>query len=163
MNNLSNSSVYSSSSSPMTNTLIMKALWRQQQELMKKSPDGVSVIINSEDPLDIQANITGPLGTPYEGGTFRVKFLIPGDFPQAAPKGYFMTKIYHPNVSDKGEICVNTLKKDWNPKIWSLYNVFEVYFLFYKLTLIGRQMSFNCSFSRKFVKSGSWKVIHGKL
>lgn len=27
--------------------------------------------------------------------------------------GYFLTKIYHPNVSKSGEICVNTLKKDW--------------------------------------------------
>lgn len=37
--------------------------------------------------------------------------------------GYFMTKIFHPNVSEKGEICVNTLKKDWNPAAWSLYNI----------------------------------------
>lgn len=29
--------------------------------------------------------------------------------------GYFLTKIYHPNVSKAGEICVNTLKKDWKP------------------------------------------------
>ena len=28
--------------------------------------------------------------------------------------GYFLTKIFHPNVSNKGEICVNTLKKDWD-------------------------------------------------
>ena len=27
--------------------------------------------------------------------------------------GFFLTKIFHPNVSSKGEICVNTLKKDW--------------------------------------------------
>ena len=27
--------------------------------------------------------------------------------------GYFLTKIFHPNVSKAGEICVNTLKKDW--------------------------------------------------
>ena len=26
-----------------------------------------------------------------------------------------LTKIFHPNVSKQGEICVNTLKKDWNP------------------------------------------------
>jgi ubiquitin-conjugating enzyme E2 S len=25
-----------------------------------------------------------------------------------------------------GEICVNTLKKDWNPSNWSLSNIFEV-------------------------------------
>ena len=24
-----------------------------------------------------------------------------------------LTKIFHPNVSKAGEICVNTLKKDW--------------------------------------------------
>jgi len=38
------------------------------------------------------------------------------EFPQAPPKAYFLTKIFHPNVSAKGEICVNTLKKDWNPQ-----------------------------------------------
>lgn len=27
--------------------------------------------------------------------------------------GWFTTKIFHPNVSSAGEICVNTLKKDW--------------------------------------------------
>jgi len=27
--------------------------------------------------------------------------------------GYFLTKIFHPNISKTGEICVNTLKKDW--------------------------------------------------
>ena len=37
-----------------------------------------------------------------------------------------MTKIFHPNVSEKGEICVNTLKKDWNPASLSLSNILEV-------------------------------------
>lgn len=27
--------------------------------------------------------------------------------------GYFITKIFHPNVSKTGEICVNVLKRDW--------------------------------------------------
>ena len=27
--------------------------------------------------------------------------------------GYFLTKIFHPNVAKNGAICVNTLKKDW--------------------------------------------------
>ena len=33
------------------------------------------------------------------------------------PHGFFRTKIFHPNVSDKGEICVNALKRDWNPTL----------------------------------------------
>ena len=111
---------------PSLNARMIKVLWRQQQELLKKSPDCVTPIINDEDPIDIQADIEGPEGTPYESGIFRVKLFIPSEFPQLAPKGYFMTKIFHPNVSEKGEICVNTLKRDWNPKQWSLYNLFEV-------------------------------------
>ena len=111
---------------PSLNARMIKVLWRQQQELLKKAPDCVTPIINDEDPIDIQADIAGPQGTPYEDGIFRVKLFIPAEFPQLAPKGYFLTKIFHPNVSEKGEICVNTLKRDWNPKQWSLYNLFEV-------------------------------------
>ena len=37
-----------------------------------------------------------------------------------------LTKIFHPNIGPQGEICVNSLKKDWNPTSWSLYNIFEV-------------------------------------
>ena len=118
-------SIYTQSR-PSLNARMIKTLWRQQQELLKKSPDHVTPIINSEDPIDIQADIEGPEGTPYECGIFRVKLFIPSEFPQVAPKGFFVTKIFHPNVSEKGEICVNTLKRDWNPKQWSLYNLFEV-------------------------------------
>ena len=32
--------------------------------------------------------------------------------PVFAP-GFFLTKIFHPNISKTGDICVNTLKKDW--------------------------------------------------
>ena len=108
------------------NPHILKAIWRQQQELLKKSPEYVTPIINPEDPLDIQCDLEGPKATPYEYGIFRVKLIISSDFPSQAPKGVFITKIFHPNISEKGEICVNTLKKDWNPSQWNLYNLFEV-------------------------------------
>lgn len=56
-------------------------------------------------------------GTPYTGGFFRVKLALGKDFPQGPPKAYFLTKIFHPNVAKNGEICVNTLKKDWKPDL----------------------------------------------
>jgi hypothetical protein len=52
-------------------------------------------------------------GTPYAGGLFRMKLVLGKNFPSEPPKGYFLTKIFHPNVASNGEICVNTLKKDW--------------------------------------------------
>jgi hypothetical protein len=65
----------------------VKSLLKQQQELVYKTPDGVKIIINQEDPLDIQADIYGPQATPYEGGIFRIKLLIPNEFPHVPPKG----------------------------------------------------------------------------
>ena len=113
-------------SSSHINPNIIKALWRQQQELLRKSPEYVTPIINPEDPLDIQFDLEGPKATPYEYGIFRVKLIITSEFPLTAPKGIFITKIFHPNISEKGDICVNTLKKDWNPSQWNLYHLFEV-------------------------------------
>jgi ubiquitin-conjugating enzyme E2 S len=46
-------------------------------------------------------------------GSFQVRLVLGKDYPQGPPKGSFLTKIFHPNVSNAGEICVNTLKKDW--------------------------------------------------
>lgn len=42
--------------------------------------------------------------------------------------GYFLTRIFHPNIATNGEICVNTLKKDWNPSL-GLRHVLIVSFL----------------------------------
>lgn len=51
------------------------------------------------------------------GGLFKVKLALSKDFPQMPPKAFFLTKIFHPNVAANGEICVNTLKKDWKPDL----------------------------------------------
>lgn len=46
-----------------------------------------------------------------------MKLVLGQDYPQSPPRGFFLTKIYHPNVSANGDICVNTLKKDWNEDV----------------------------------------------
>ena len=79
--------------------------------------EGIKVQINEADLTDIQATISGPSSTPYHGGSFRVKLALSKDFPSTPPKAYFLTKIFHPNVSASGEICVNTLKRDWKPDL----------------------------------------------
>lgn len=40
--------------------------------------------------------------------------MIPHDYPQNPPRASFRTRIWHPNVDESsGDICVDTLKKDW--------------------------------------------------
>lgn len=88
---------------------------REIRSILDSKPEGIRLIPNEDDITDIRAVIDGPVGTPYEGGQFKMKLVLGRDFPQAPPKGYFLTKIFHPNVSSTGEICVNTLKRDWDP------------------------------------------------
>lgn len=59
------------------------------------------------------------------GGTFHVKLVLSQDFPNSPPRGFFLTKIYHPNVGPTGDICVNTLKKDWTATV-TLSHVLQV-------------------------------------
>ncbi|MBA0804073.1 hypothetical protein Gohar_014227, partial [Gossypium harknessii] len=79
---------------------VIKQLAKELKGLDESPPEGIKVA-----------------GTPYENGVFRMKLLLSHDFPHSPPKGYFLTKIFHPNIAPNGEICVNTLKKDWNPSL----------------------------------------------
>ncbi|KAJ2201466.1 ubiquitin-conjugating enzyme E2 S [Coemansia sp. RSA 518] len=100
----------------MTQRLNPSALRRLATELSalhSNPPEGILVHINEEQITEIHATILGPPSTPYASGEFRVRLTISDDFPNTPPTGTFVTKIFHPNVSERGEICVNTLKRDW--------------------------------------------------
>ncbi|KAI8055480.1 ubiquitin-conjugating enzyme/RWD-like protein [Syncephalis plumigaleata] len=94
-----------------------RQLVKELTQLSRSPPEGIRMILNEDTMTDVQAWIRGPEGTPYEGGYFRVKLVLKNEFPRVPPIGLFETKIFHPNVSSQGEICVNTLKKDWQPKL----------------------------------------------
>eukprot|EP00245_Coleochaete_scutata_P005568 TRINITY_DN19225_c0_g1_i1.p1 TRINITY_DN19225_c0_g1~~TRINITY_DN19225_c0_g1_i1.p1 ORF type:complete len:254 (+),score=62.78 TRINITY_DN19225_c0_g1_i1:474-1235(+) len=96
---------------------VIKELARELKSLDESPPEGIRVIVNEENLANIHAEIDGPAGTPYDGGLFRMKLVLGQDFPQSPPKGYFLTRIFHPNIAKNGEICVNTLKKDWKPTL----------------------------------------------
>jgi ubiquitin-conjugating enzyme E2 D len=73
--------------------------------------------MTSEDPFKWYAIITGPEDSPFEGGTFKLIIQFPEEYPYKPPKVEFATKIYHPNISGNGEICLDILKYEelWSP------------------------------------------------
>ncbi|KAM0904583.1 hypothetical protein ACQ4PT_017910 [Festuca glaucescens] len=96
---------------------VIRQLAKELKNLDESPPEGIKVIVNDDDFTTICADIEGPAGTPYENGVFRMKLLLCRDFPHSPPKGFFLTKIFHPNIATSGVICVNTLKKDWSPSL----------------------------------------------
>lgn len=95
----------------------LRLLYKEVSTLTSDPPAGIKLFPNEEDVTDVQVTIEGPEGTPYAGGLFRMKLVLGKEFPAAPPKGFFLTKIFHPNVGPGGEICVNVLKRDWKAEL----------------------------------------------
>lgn len=122
----SSSSSYASKGVSLSENLAPKTLARvgkEVRDLIKNPPEGCKLMVDPDTGLpyslnEIMAEVCGPEGTPYDGRYFHLKLVIPSDFPNSPPRGFFLTKIYHPNVDPStGAICVNTLKKDWSPMV----------------------------------------------
>ncbi|KAL8680260.1 MAG: hypothetical protein Q9186_003556 [Xanthomendoza sp. 1 TL-2023] len=80
-------------------------------------PDG-SAGSTSDELTQLAILITGPHGTPYSHGLWKLRLLIPDDYPKTPPRASFRTRIWHPNVDESsGDVCVNTLKRDWDQSL----------------------------------------------
>ena len=89
---------------------IVQLLARELKKLASAPPDGIKYIPQHDSMTEIHAEIAGPEDTPYEGGKFHIKLVVGADFPQKPPRGFFLTKIFHPNVSKNGDICGKLLR-----------------------------------------------------
>jgi ubiquitin-conjugating enzyme E2 S len=97
---------------------VIQGLIKELRQLSRKPPVGVKYVPNDDDTIGtVHSELEGPVGTPFEGGVFHIKLVLGKEFPSAPPKGFFLTKIFHPNIASNGDICVNTLKKDWKPDL----------------------------------------------
>lgn len=62
-------------------------------------------------------HVKGPDDSPYKGGVFSLSIVFPEEYPFKPPKVRFETKIYHPNISSSGGICIDILKDSWTPAL----------------------------------------------
>jgi ubiquitin-protein ligase len=64
------------------------------------------------------ATITGPAGSPYANTTFSLNIFLPETYPRIPPKVVFHTPIFHPNVSNRGEVKMPEFEAEqWSPVI----------------------------------------------
>ena len=89
------------------------------RDIYADPPDYISAgPIDDNNITHWEATINGPEDSDYKNGIFLLDIKIPPDYPYKPPICKFKTKILHPNINEEsGNICINILKKDWNPSL----------------------------------------------
>lgn len=83
--------------------------------LQNDPPSGVTGAPMDNNIMMWQAVIFGPDDTPWEGGTFKLVLEFTEDYPNKAPNVRFLTKMFHPNIYNDGQICLDILQNQWSP------------------------------------------------
>ena len=97
-----------------------RRLMRELTKIQKKEGDEnceYKVWLKSEENLfHWGAKIKGPKDTAYEEGVFELDIKFGESYPYKPPAVKFLTKMYHPNISSDGSICIDILKShSWSP------------------------------------------------
>ncbi|TFK24559.1 hypothetical protein FA15DRAFT_619125 [Coprinopsis marcescibilis] len=106
----------------MASTMTLKRIRREMADIQKEDLGGMKLVPSDDNMYLWRGSIPGPEGSVYEGGTFHLEVVLPQDYPFSAPKVTFKTRIYHMNISDNGNICIDILKNNWSPAL-SLFKV----------------------------------------
>ena len=86
-------------------------------ELKKDPPASCTAGPINDDLYHWSGIIFGPEGTPYNGGLFKLCIDFPSNYPFRAPKVRFETRVFHPNISPTGSICLDILNAQWSPAL----------------------------------------------
>merc|ERR1712192_144572 len=97
-------------------TMLQKRLQKELITLVNEPIPGCTAT-TTRDTKKWKATIAGPEDSPYQGGLFALEVVFPEDYPFKPPQVKFVTKIYHPNIDNKGGICVDILKSEWSPAL----------------------------------------------
>ncbi|CAF90168.1 unnamed protein product, partial [Tetraodon nigroviridis] len=87
--------------------------------LMMSGDKSISAFPERDDLFKWIGTINGPQGTVYDGLRYRLSLEFPAGYPYQAPRVKFISPCFHPNVDDKGFICLDILKEKWS----ALYDV----------------------------------------
>ena len=82
---------------------------------------------NDDDRKEWTVDMYGPEDSPYNGGIFTLDVRFGKCYPAQPPRIKFNTRIYHMNVSGRGQICIASLCDEWG-RIESMKELFDEIF-----------------------------------
>uniref|UniRef100_A0A1I7W1N9 UBIQUITIN_CONJUGAT_2 domain-containing protein n=1 Tax=Loa loa TaxID=7209 RepID=A0A1I7W1N9_LOALO len=89
---------------------------KEQAQLARSKPTYIHDIIIQNDNQKQWDILLLPPRPPYNDGMFRLRLTFPNDYPFKPPHLRFVTPIYHPNIDEKGQMCLAILQYDnWKP------------------------------------------------
>ncbi|KAK9053950.1 hypothetical protein SSX86_025025 [Deinandra increscens subsp. villosa] len=98
-------------------SMASRRILKELKDLQRDPPASCSAGPVAQDMFHWQATIIGPNDSPYSGGVFQVTIHFPPDYPFKPPKVAFRTKVFHPNINNNGNICLDILKDQWSPAL----------------------------------------------
>ncbi|KAJ3673969.1 hypothetical protein LUZ60_005961 [Juncus effusus] len=95
--------------------MALERLRKELKEIQRDPPASCSVGLAGDDIFHWQATIIGPYDSPYAHGVFLVDIHFPPEYPFNPPEVSFRTNVFHPNINNKGDICLDILEEHWSP------------------------------------------------
>jgi len=93
-----------------------RRLQRELQDIRKANPPSFRDIVVDDSNILHWTGLLVPDCAPYSKGAFRIEIIFPVEYPFKPPKVTFKTKIYHPNVDEKGQVCLPIVTaENWKP------------------------------------------------
>lgn len=59
--------------------------------------------------------LTSLADTPFEDGSFRLTLTFTDSYPNKPPTVRFVSRMFHPNIYNNGELCLDILQNRWSP------------------------------------------------
>jgi ubiquitin-conjugating enzyme E2 R len=71
--------------------------------------EGFIVTADEDNIFKWNVAIFGPPRTLYQGGYFKAMLKFPNNYPYSPPTVRFLTKLWHPNIYENGDLCISIL------------------------------------------------------
>jgi len=110
VNVMNSGSGNSSSASTAASSSAVRALALEIKSLQEDPLEGIrSRLVNEDNLFEWEVALFGPPDTLYQGGYFKAHMKFPPDYPYSPPSVRFITKVWHPNVYENGDLCISIL------------------------------------------------------